>query len=432
MANSSSKISFNTSSSPALDPSAQPDTAEVHEEAEVYQEVEADVSAPPRKSALRFDTTGPSHGGLSEPLPDVFGAAKTPDEQAPAPHWKATQAPVQDANDTEAGWQTAIEPNPFREPAPKPPGFAATGLMGAPSQSFFQRHSGALSVASVVLATFLLGVTATVVWLGDRGAAQTAQSTAPATFSAATTAAAAMPSPMAGPDQETATRSVTPDLTQVAQVPDAVVAPAANSAGLGQAVLAGLTQAAQTEARSQMEAQEIEAFQVLNDKKLRMLREAVLAGMFDVITVEDGGAQRVQIHAINVSMTSNFADAILIDAVRRGQVDIGLALRTPDGGVDVTTMIFNRVQSSLLEDDTAESIQAARDMSRKVFAASVARTQAVNGARVYTIQSGDSLAYIALQFYGKPDEYKRILDANRNTLHSPDQIQIGQRIVIPS
>ena len=70
-------------------------------------------------------------------------------------------------------------------------------------------------------------------------------------------------------------------------------------------------------------------------------------------------------------------------------------------------------------------------MSRRAFAASSARTNEVKGVRVYTVEPGDSLAYISLQFYGRPNDYLRIFEANSDTLSSPDLIRIGQRLIIP-
>ena len=70
-------------------------------------------------------------------------------------------------------------------------------------------------------------------------------------------------------------------------------------------------------------------------------------------------------------------------------------------------------------------------LRRRAFAASAAKTQIVNGQRFYTVEAGDSLAYISLQFYGSTNAYEKIFDANRSAISSPNQIQIGQRLVIP-
>ncbi len=51
--------------------------------------------------------------------------------------------------------------------------------------------------------------------------------------------------------------------------------------------------------------------------------------------------------------------------------------------------------------------------------------------RTYTVQEGDSLSKISKQFYGNPDRYMKIFEANRDQLKNPNQIQPGQRLVIP-
>lgn len=56
--------------------------------------------------------------------------------------------------------------------------------------------------------------------------------------------------------------------------------------------------------------------------------------------------------------------------------------------------------------------------------------------KIYVVQNGDNLAKIAQKFYGpetgnKTINVKRIYEANRNILKSPDDIQIGQKLIIP-
>jgi nucleoid-associated protein YgaU len=54
----------------------------------------------------------------------------------------------------------------------------------------------------------------------------------------------------------------------------------------------------------------------------------------------------------------------------------------------------------------------------------------------YIVCDGDSLAYIAQKFYGpvqgnKRENVMKIFEANRGILKSPDQIDVGQELVIP-
>ena len=55
---------------------------------------------------------------------------------------------------------------------------------------------------------------------------------------------------------------------------------------------------------------------------------------------------------------------------------------------------------------------------------------------IYVIQAGDNLAKIAEKFYGtergnKTLNVKRIFDANRRLLKSPEDISVGQKLIIP-
>ncbi len=50
----------------------------------------------------------------------------------------------------------------------------------------------------------------------------------------------------------------------------------------------------------------------------------------------------------------------------------------------------------------------------------------------YEVQSGDTLATIAQQFYGDPTQWRRIYDANTDTIGSnPDQLKVGMKLTIP-
>ncbi|HYN86177.1 MAG TPA: LysM peptidoglycan-binding domain-containing protein [Pyrinomonadaceae bacterium] len=69
----------------------------------------------------------------------------------------------------------------------------------------------------------------------------------------------------------------------------------------------------------------------------------------------------------------------------------------------------------------AENTNAGADSSEPVESPQV----------TYTVQSGDTLAQIAREYYGSADEYRRIFEANRDKLDDPDEIRPGQELVIP-
>ena len=49
----------------------------------------------------------------------------------------------------------------------------------------------------------------------------------------------------------------------------------------------------------------------------------------------------------------------------------------------------------------------------------------------YSVRPGDSLSKIAKQFYGNANAYVKIFEANSDQLSDPNQIQVGQELVIP-
>ena len=54
-----------------------------------------------------------------------------------------------------------------------------------------------------------------------------------------------------------------------------------------------------------------------------------------------------------------------------------------------------------------------------------------NGSRTYTVVKGDSLSAIAKREYGDAKEWRRIYDANRDTIKDPDLIYPGQTLRLP-
>jgi nucleoid-associated protein YgaU len=53
------------------------------------------------------------------------------------------------------------------------------------------------------------------------------------------------------------------------------------------------------------------------------------------------------------------------------------------------------------------------------------------GQRRYTVQAGDTLSKISLEYYGDANQYTKIFNANRSVLKDPNTIRPGQELVIP-
>jgi nucleoid-associated protein YgaU len=51
--------------------------------------------------------------------------------------------------------------------------------------------------------------------------------------------------------------------------------------------------------------------------------------------------------------------------------------------------------------------------------------------KIHVVQQGQSLSQISNQYYGTPDKWKKILEANRLRLKNKDQIRPQMRLLIP-
>jgi len=57
--------------------------------------------------------------------------------------------------------------------------------------------------------------------------------------------------------------------------------------------------------------------------------------------------------------------------------------------------------------------------------------QTVSAPETYMVQKGDGLMAIARRFYGDASMWRKIYEANRNTITSPDVIKVGWVLTIP-
>jgi hypothetical protein len=65
------------------------------------------------------------------------------------------------------------------------------------------------------------------------------------------------------------------------------------------------------------------------------------------------------------------------------------------------------------------------------FDANADASDAPEGARTYTVVSGDTLWKIAERMYGNGSQYMKIFEANTGVVEHPDRIFPGQKLVIP-
>ena len=119
------------------------------------------------------------------------------------------------------------------------------------------------------------------------------------------------------------------------------------------------------------------------------------------------------------------ADAILAYIQSQGLKATGLTV-TFDG---TTATVYGVAESQSTKEKivlcagNVQGVEAVKDMM------SVDRSEPE--AQYYTVVKGDNLSKISKQFYGDPNKYNKIFEANKPMLKSPDLIYPGQVLRIP-
>lgn len=108
-----------------------------------------------------------------------------------------------------------------------------------------------------------------------------------------------------------------------------------------------------------------------------------------------------------------------------------LLIRGVAPSADVKNRIWDQVKlvdksySDLICDISVSQQQAQPTMTA---GASVGAGQS---QRRYTVQAGDTLSKISLQYYGDANQYMKIFNANRSVLKDPNAIRPGQDLIVP-
>lgn len=106
-----------------------------------------------------------------------------------------------------------------------------------------------------------------------------------------------------------------------------------------------------------------------------------------------------------------------------------LFIRAAAPSQDVKNKIWDQIK---LVDPTFSDLTANIEAPEAAAAAAAGGgSAAVGAARTYTVQAGDNLSKISKHFYGDPNQYMKIVNANKETLPDPDKIKPGMELNIP-
>jgi nucleoid-associated protein YgaU len=106
-----------------------------------------------------------------------------------------------------------------------------------------------------------------------------------------------------------------------------------------------------------------------------------------------------------------------------------LLIRATAPSQDVKNKIWDQIK---LVDPSFSDLTADIEAPEAAAAAAAGGgNAAVAVARTYTVQAGDNLSKISKHFYGDPNQYMKIVNANKETLPDPDKIKPGMELNIP-
>jgi LysM repeat protein len=106
-------------------------------------------------------------------------------------------------------------------------------------------------------------------------------------------------------------------------------------------------------------------------------------------------------------------------------VEICKALKNQNNALKAqVTLLKQKISDYETRIKTLSSTQAA-DGDRPTM------PQHPRGEKMHIVKQGESLSTISSKYYGTPNQWPRVFEANRITMGSPENLKVGQRLLIP-
>jgi len=85
-----------------------------------------------------------------------------------------------------------------------------------------------------------------------------------------------------------------------------------------------------------------------------------------------------------------------------------------------------------VETPTQEPEVAVKAPDQQVFDSTVhEQTEKIEPQRFYIVRRGDTLSKISVTYYGSANQWRKIFEANRETIANPDKLTPGLKLIIP-
>ena len=221
-------------------------------------------------------------------------------------------------------------------------------------------------------------------------------------------------------------------------VPDATISTASTTTTADK--LRSLTERAAAYQGDDEQARRVRRMETLAtiDAGVQQLVDAVVAGDYDIHTnyKDETFEGRIHFAFVGHEKDQTELEQFLAQAAADGFIAHSSSVVGSDGSINGHIMLFDLVERAMENGTLAEQRagQKLRAEAAKMLAETVTVGEPANsaGEKFYVVERGDSLAYIALQFYGNTNDYAKIFEANRDKIANPEKINIGQRLRIPN
>ena len=103
-----------------------------------------------------------------------------------------------------------------------------------------------------------------------------------------------------------------------------------------------------------------------------------------------------------------------------------LFIRASAPSADIKNKVWDQIK---LVDPSFSDLTA--EIDAPAAQAAAASASGATSARTYQVQPGDNLSKISKQFYGDPNKYMKIYEANKDKMSDPDHVRAGTDLIIP-
>jgi nucleoid-associated protein YgaU len=171
----------------------------------------------------------------------------------------------------------------------------------------------------------------------------------------------------------------------------------------------------------------------VDDTTVDAVAQGVVAGLQGTNVDTLTPLQVFLVQAIKAGQTDAEIASGLADAATAGTFAIPAMIATPDGRIDVLALLAAIDTTARSDIPAAEAeIPVSLDTAPVVEATpALPEAIAVSGPRFHVVEPGDSLGSISTLYFGNPRNDDLIFEANRDILSDPNDLSVGQRLVIP-